>query len=202
MQGDIDSHLITLNVHFLFIYMLVREFITALNRWDKAGIWAFSLKTLALLFPESLRALLKALARHQQVGLIERVARGLYVNPKARCLPDDLLSALVLFLRPWSFNYLSLESVLSEAGWISQIPSRLTLMTTGRSQTFRTPYGTVEFVHTIQRVDQLRDELRFDARRELAVATPSRALHDLKHVGRHLDLIIVKEYVDATAYTH
>src|SRR5579871_531397 len=154
--------------------MLIRELIAALDRWDKAGIWAFSLKTLQLLFPEDSRAMFKALARHQQADVIERVARGLYVNPRARCLPSDLLSALVPFLRPWDFNYLSLESALSEAGWTSQIPSRLTLMTTGRSQIFATPYGTIEFVHTMQAESKLRNELRYDPRRELAVVTPSR----------------------------
>ncbi len=93
------------------------------------------------------------------------------------------------FLRPWDFSYLSLESALSEAGWISQIPSRLTLMTTGRSQIFNTPYGTIEFVHTMQAENKLRNEIRFDPQRELAVATPTRALRDLKRVGRNLDLV-------------
>ncbi len=182
--------------------MLVRELITALDHWDKAGIWAFSLKTLHLLFPKDSRAMLNALARHQQAGVIEHVVRGLYVNPRARCLPCDLLSALVPFLRPWDFSYLSLESALSEAGWISQIPSRLTLMTTGRSQIFSTPYGTIEFVHTMQAENKLRNEIRFDPQRELAVATPTRALRDLKRVGRNLDLVINQEHADATSYTN
>ncbi|NRO98476.1 hypothetical protein GWC77_21365 [Paraburkholderia sp. NMBU_R16] len=169
--------------------MLVRELIASMDHWDKAGIWAYSSNTLRLLFPESERAMLKALARHERAGLIVHVARGLYANPRARSMPPDVLSALVPFLRPWDFNYLSLESALSEAGWLSQIPSRLTLMTTGRSQTFETSYGTVEFVHTAQRPDKLRDDLVFDARRNLAVATLARALRDLKRVGRNLDLV-------------
>lgn len=182
--------------------MLVRELIAAMDRWDEVGIWAFSSATLSLLFPEDSRAMLKALARHQQAGLIQRVARGLYVNPRARSLPPDLLSTLVPFLRPWDFNYLSLESALSEAGWISQIPSRLTLMTTGRSQTFETPYGTLEFIHTARKPEKLRDELVYDSRRELAVATPSRALRDLKRVGRNLDLIMNMESVNATSHSN
>ncbi|RQR11325.1 type IV toxin-antitoxin system AbiEi family antitoxin [Burkholderia stagnalis] len=178
--------------------MQVRKLITALDKWDNAGIWAFSSATLALIFREEPRAMLKALARHQKAGLIEHIARGLYVNPRARSLPPDVLSALVSFLRPWSFNYLSLESALSEAGWISQIPSRLTLMTTGRTQTFKTPYGTLEFVHTAQKEDQLQDELVFDSRRQLPVATVKRALRDLKRVGRNLDLVRNLESENAT----
>ncbi len=71
--------------------MLIRELITASDRWDKVGILAFSLKTLHLLFPEGSRTMLKALARHRQAGVIEHVARELYVNPRARCLPCHLL---------------------------------------------------------------------------------------------------------------
>jgi hypothetical protein len=42
--------------------------------------------------------------------------------------------------QPVLFSYsLSLGSVLSDAGWISQIPSRATFMTTGRSQVFTPP---------------------------------------------------------------
>src|SRR5260363_323513 len=152
--------------------MRVRELVMTLEHSDKAGIWAFSLQTLKQLLPENTQALLKALARHSQARRIERVARGLYVNPRARCLPSDVLSALVSFLRPWAFNYLSLESALSEAGWFSQMPTRLTLTTTGHSQTFKTAYGTVEFVHTRQKSHPLRDELVFDPRRKLAIATP------------------------------
>lgn len=137
--------------------------------------------------------MLMGLARHQRAGIIERVARGLYVNPRARCLPPDVLSSLVSFLKPWDFSYVSLESALSEAGWISQIPSRLTLMTTGRSQTFETPYGTIEFVHTAQKLDRMPEDIYFDRTRELYVAAPERAYRDLKRTGRNLDLVEIPE---------
>jgi len=169
------------------------------DAWDKAGIWAFHLETLRRAFTagdgtkakaSADRALLKALAAHEKAGIVLRVARGLYVNPRARSLPADVLSTLVTFLRPWDTNYLSLESALSEAGRISQIPSRLTVMTTGRSQTFETPYGTIEFVHTARKLEKFRDDLVFDARRELYVARPNLAARDLRRVGRNVDLLI------------
>jgi predicted transcriptional regulator of viral defense system len=178
--------------------MSLRELISAMNRWDDAGIWAYSLNTLKLMFPEDLATLKKSLGRHVKDHLIERVARGLYVNPRARSFPPDVLSALVPFLRPWEFNYLSLESALSETGRISQIPSRMTLMTTGRSQTFATPFGTLEFIHTAQTGDQLRGEMIFDETRALDVASPARALRDLRRVGRNLDLVVNLESPDAT----
>jgi len=184
-------------VHFPYIKMLVRDLIQQLDRWDKAGIWAFTSATLQQLFPEDNRARLKALAQHQKTGLITHVARGLYINPRARSLPSDVLISLVQFLRPWDFKYLSLESALSETGAISQIPSRLTLMTTGRSQTFETPYGTIEFVHTAQKPEKLRHEVFWDSRRKLPVATPKRALADLKRVGRNVGLVSTSEIFHA-----
>lgn len=169
--------------------MRIQDLIKTLDRWDQRGFWAFTAQTLKLLFPENDRARTKALAAHQGAGLIERIARGLYINPRSRSLPQDLLSALVAWLRPWDFNYLSLESALSEAGMISQIPSRLTVMTTGRSQTFKTPYGTIEFTHTAQTPEQLRDDLVWDSQRELWVATPTRAQRDLVKARRNLGLV-------------
>jgi predicted transcriptional regulator of viral defense system len=177
--------------------MRARQLMDSLDRWDQAGIWIFSSNTLGLMFPEGKATLRKALATHVRAGILEHVARGFYVNPRARSLPNDLLAALVPFFRPWDFNYLSLESALSEAGWISQIPSRLTLMTTGRSQTFETPYGTIEFVHTARNPEQLQADLVIDDRRALPVAKPTRALRDLKRVGRNVNLVVPVEVDDA-----
>jgi hypothetical protein len=170
--------------------MRVRALLEALDRWDRVGIWSYSTQTLALIFREDPATLKKALTGHVRAGLLTRVARGLYVNPRARALPSDLLTAIVPFLRPWDFSYLSLESALSEAGWISQIPSRLTLMTTGRSQTFATPWGVIEFVHTAREGGRLTEGVAFDERRRLYVATPPRAWRDLRRVGRNEDLVV------------
>jgi len=169
--------------------MRVKALINTFDAWDRQGFWAFSSTSMKMMFPESDRARAKALAAHQASGLVERVARGLYINPRARSLPQDILSALVTWIRPLEFNYISLESALSEMGLISQIPSRLTVMTTGRSQTFTTPYGTIEFTHTSQTLDQLRSQVEWDPRRELWVATAKQAKRDLSNVRRNLDLL-------------
>lgn len=169
--------------------MRLKDLIRTFDEWDRRGFWAFTANTMKLLFPESDRARAKALAAHQSTGVVVRIARGLYINPRASALPSNLLSALVVWLRPMDFNYLSLESALSEVGLISQIPSRLTVMTTGRRQTFNTPYGTIEFTHTIQSPEQLRDQVIWDSQRELWVAKPALAKRDLTHARRNLDLV-------------
>jgi predicted transcriptional regulator of viral defense system len=178
--------------------MRASDLLSSLDRWDRDGIWVFSTNTLRLMFKEDRATLQKALAAHARTGLIEHLARGLYLNPRARSLPADVLSALVPFFRPWDFNYLSLESALSEAGWLSQVPSRLTLMTTGRSQTFATPYGTIEFVHTARSKESVRSDVVMDQRRGFAIALPERAWRDLKRVGRSLDLVTPLDEDDAT----
>lgn len=178
--------------------MRAMALIEALDRWDRAGVWAYNDKTLGLMFRgETQAALRKALTAHCRAGLLVRVTRGLYVNPRARSLPNDVLTALVAFLRPWDDNYISLESSLSEAGWISQVPSRLTVMTTGRTQTFDTPWGVIEFIHTARRGEALADGLQFDERRKIHVASAERAWLDLKRVGRNQDLVEVPEGIRA-----
>jgi hypothetical protein len=87
------------------------------------------------------------------------------------------------------YNYISLESALSEAGAISQIPlDRLTVMTTGRKGEYRTPYGVIEFTHTKRPEMEILDHV-YSAGRPLKMATLTTALRDLKRVGRNTHLL-------------
>ncbi|HIJ38257.1 MAG TPA: hypothetical protein HPP80_05095 [Rhodospirillaceae bacterium] len=167
--------------------MKLSTLIIELDRLDRLGIYAFTAATMRRIFCEDDRTMTKALKAHAATGVIQRVARGLYVNPRARSLPADRLAAMVPWLRPPpDFSWLSLESALSEAGLISQLPSRLTLMTTGRSGVFDTPFGIIEFTHTNQdRPDTVWDDLR-----ELNVATAPQAKSDLMRTKRNLGLVI------------
>ena len=144
-----------------------------------------------MIFDENEASLLTALMRHVKAGIIVRVSRGIYVNPRARSLPAEPLLALVSVMRPYEFCYLSLESVLSDAGWISQVPFRYTVMTTGRSGVFHTAYGVLEFTHTTK--PPRAPDVEFVRSRDIYVATPQRAYRDLRHVGRNLDLVEVLE---------
>ena len=52
-------------------------------------------------------------------------------------------------MRRGEYSYISLETMLSEYGAISQVPiDRLTVMTTGRKGEYETPFGVIEFTHT------------------------------------------------------
>ncbi|TDX32149.1 hypothetical protein DFO67_10298 [Modicisalibacter xianhensis] len=120
-----------------------------LDAWERQGRTVFTLRDLAKLFHEdSPKTLQEGLRRH---GILEGVSRGVYVYAQSHTPDAYRLERIARAMRRGEYNYVSLESALSEYGAISQIPvDRLTVMTTGRKGTYRTPYGTIEFTHTSQ----------------------------------------------------
>jgi len=134
-----------------------------------------------------------ALVQH---GCLWRPARGLYVNPYARCLRRGyLLEELAAVLRRDHTTYLSLESVLCEYGAISQLmPDRITVMTTGAGGTLRTDHGVIEFTHTARTRAQLEAGLLADPRRPLPLARLDVAWRDLQRVGRNVGMVDPEEY--------
>ncbi|CAI9008010.1 type IV toxin-antitoxin system AbiEi family antitoxin [Pseudomonas sp. IT-P294] len=162
-----------------------------------------------LFTPDDLRALVPdisegayktLLSRAASDGHLTRLCRGLYLFEAAK--PS---SGLVLFhaaarLRAMQFNYISLETALSDCGVISQIPINwISLMSSGRSSTISCGrWGTIEFVHTRQKPQDLVDQVHYDARCRLWRATPQQALRDMKAAKRNMDLIdwsVANEFV-------
>ncbi|MFZ0565573.1 MAG: DUF6088 family protein [Chlamydiales bacterium] len=131
------------------------------------------------------------LSRAVSHGLLIRLCKGLYLYPKAQPQDGLLLYHAAAVLRSNTFNYISLETVLSDAGVISQVPLNwITLMTSGRSYKFSCgKYGTIEFVHTNQKPSDLADLLAYDPRCGLWKASVSLALRDMKATHRSCDLI-------------
>jgi len=145
------------------------------------------------LFPELSHGAYRALLhRAERRGILERVCQGVYQYTGS---PDN--SGLILFhaaasLRPQHFNYISLETMLSEAGLISQVPlAWVTLVSTGRSAEVRCGrFGTIEFLHTERAMSQVIGELTYDASRHLYRASPELALADMRRFGRStMDLV-------------
>ena len=131
------------------------------------------------------------LKRAEGAGILKRVCRGLYLYSKSQHHKGDLLFHAAARLRADCFNYISLETALSDAGIISQIPLQwITIMSSGRSSTIRCgQYGTIEFVHTKKAAGDFADALVYDGRCRLWRATPALALRDMRRAGRNLDLI-------------
>ena len=89
------------------------------------------------------------------------------------------------------FNYLSLETVLSDASVIPQVPMNwITLMSSGRSHVVDCgDFGHIEFVHTAQRPAEIGGELSYDVDRRLWRASVKQAIRDMRATRRSMELI-------------
>lgn len=132
------------------------------------------------------------LSRAVKAGLLQRVCKGIYLYPVADYPREHLLFHTAARLRASEFNYISLETALSDAGVISQIPIQwITLMSSGRSHIVDCGnFGKIEFVHTSRLPDALALQLNYDAECHLWRASVPLALRDMKVTRRStLDLI-------------
>ena len=163
-----------------------------LNKHASPTHCLFKAQDFRCLFPDLSHSAFKALlSRAVTSNLLIRVCRGLYIFEKSTPSDGLLLYHIAAQLRPNDFNYLSLESALSDAGVISQIPiNHITIMSSGRSNKINcVPYGRIEFIHTTQQPSHLTQQLVYDASCGLWRANVQLALRDMKACHRPLDLI-------------
>ena len=104
---------------------------------------------------------------------------------------ENILFHAAARMRANAFNYLSLETALSDAGAISQVPMNwISLMSSGRSHVVNCgDYGHIEFVHTAQHPNDLVGELAYDPDRRLWRASVRQALRDMKATRRSMELV-------------
>lgn len=171
------------------------DFIHKLAELDRKGVYVLAKRDIEQMFPnEDAKALEKSLQRLVVDKLLLRVAKGIYLNPYASSRNSRAIEQVAKALRPDSFSYISLESILSEYGVISQIPmSRITVMTTGARGVFETPLGTIEFTHTKRSAESLMERTLHDERRPLRIARKMAAVQDLYRVGRNTNMIDQEE---------
>ncbi len=152
----------------------------------------FALPDLHALLPEHQDGAFKSVVtRLEKKEELIRVCRGIYMLPESPLRGSDLLGHTAARLRASYFNYLSLETVLSEAGIISQIPvNRITLMSSGRSNVISCGmYGSIEFIHTRKKAADLAPRLSYDPRYGLWRASNAQALQDIRNTRRDTGLI-------------
>lgn len=163
--------------------------VRALAEHDRKHPPVFTKYDLSHLFPHARQQTFDAaLNRLVRSRILIRGARGVYVNALSANLDGHTIEHIARALRRGRHNYVSLESALSRHDAISEIPLRLNVMTTGRSGTFRTPFGTIEFTHTRRTAGSIIDGT-VDVGRPLRLATRMTAYRDLVRVGRNLDLV-------------
>jgi hypothetical protein len=169
--------------------------IKTLGVWDKAGKYVFTKHQLCKLFPQDLpKTFNEGLKRLVKDNILVRACRGVYINPQASSLDSYTIEHIAKALRPGEYNYVSLESILSEYGAISQIPlDRITIMTTGRKGVYKTPYGTIEYTHTKRDWSNILKEIKTVEKRPLRIASKKIAWRDLKRVGRNTNMVNLRE---------
>lgn len=163
------------------------------DKFSKKGKNIFLARDLETIFPEeSLKTLQKSIDRLVDAEILKRAAKGVYAYTRASLGPYPLES-LAVNIRRGKYNYISLESALSQYGVISQIPiDRLTIMSTGRSGEFVTPWGVIEITHTSKKPSEILSNT-IEGRGPLRIATKETALRDLRRVGRNTHLIQSEE---------
>jgi len=169
--------------------------IQVLRLWDQKGKYVFTKHNLSKLFPDdNPKTFTEGLRRLVNAGILTRTCRGIYINPHAQSSHSYIIEDIAKALRPGEYNYVSLESMLSEYGVISQIPlDRLTVMTTGRKGLYKTPFGTIEFTHTKRPIANIIDNIIQQDSRPLRITSKAIAWRDLKRVGRNTNLVNIEE---------
>ncbi|MEK9498469.1 hypothetical protein V2H77_18775 [Photorhabdus sp. P32] len=167
--------------------------IKTLDEFSKMGKNIFLLRDLEVIFAdETLRTLKKSVDRLIKAGLLVRITKGIYANARVS-LGAYPLESIAINIRRGEYNYISLESALSQYGVISQIPiDRLTIMSTGRSGEFETPWGVIEITHTNRKLSEILKGT-LESRGPMRIAKKETALRDLRRVGRNTHLIQQEE---------
>lgn len=131
------------------------------------------------------------LSRAVKANILRRPCRGIYIPAEATFSDGQLLFHIANQLRPNEFNYISLETALSDAGVISQIPMNwVCILSSGRSNLISCGnHGTIEFVHTSRQPNDVLEDLTYNHARGMWQASVSLAIQDMKMCRRNCDLI-------------
>ena len=137
----------------------------ALEELCSSEHYLFAVSDFRALLPDlNSNALKTLLSRAQADELLKRVCRGIYFYDRVEYPRGFILYHTASRLRAEHFNYISLETVLSDEGIISQMPiNRITIMSSGRSSIINcASLGSIEFVHTKKKPDSLAGRLIYD----------------------------------------
>ncbi len=171
----------------------------ALTDMERRNLFVFTRRDMEKMFPdETDKGMEKSLQRMVKNQLLIKAARGVYVYAPALMRNGGrIIESVARALRPGQISYVSLESMLSEYGIISQVPvSHLTVMTTGASGLHDTPFGTIEFTHTKRSIPEVLERTIVVEDRPLRIAKKRAAVQDLYRVGRNIDMIDPEERDD------
>ena len=132
------------------------------------------------------------LSRAVKDGFLERACKGIFIFTKVKFDRSRVLPLVTKKMRAGSLNYISMESVLSEEGVISQqLMNWLVVMTGGRSGVIDCGrFGSVEFIHTEKSFENIAEHLHLDENTAMFKADSDLAYRDMVSAKRKtLDLV-------------
>lgn len=169
----------------------VNKLLTVFSHAVKAGGGIHTSQELAFMLGEPYSpTFTKFLSVCVKKGIIRRVSNGVFESTLTPPDPTTAIYKIIKKLRGNVLSYISLESQLSYTGEISQVVmDRVTVMTKGRSGTFSTPYGVIEFTHTKKPLSVIMPGLYYDADIQMYRATTEHAIQDLKDCNRNVHML-------------
>jgi hypothetical protein len=178
--------------------LTLKSLLTFLDDIDLKGKWIIPSKALKAVFDEKDNTLYKKLNFFVDSGVLMHLTKGFYANKRARSKSAFFLEEMAKYFRPEDMFYESLESGASELSLISQIPNRLTLVTSGRSYTYYTPLGIIEFTHRKLDYEKFQKLIKenmiiYDNIKKIYCANKHLIKKDLIRSGRAVDLMYEQE---------
>lgn len=171
--------------------MKTKDIVSFLRYLDIKNLWVFNAPMAGFFLNESGKKLHQSLQRYVRCGLLRHLVADVYANAFLVSLPTSNLSALLPYVRPGHFSYISFESALSDYGAISQIPFILTCATTGESGVVETSIGRFDFTKVPH--DNFLNSVYFDRELGMYYAEPALAYRDLQAAKRNLGLVDMEE---------
>ncbi|HEY5485087.1 MAG TPA: hypothetical protein VIJ80_00095 [Candidatus Cryosericum sp.] len=149
--------------------MSTRDYLDLLSTWKQKKI--FRTVDFATLLSRNMPSVRVELSRLVSRGMLNRVSKGLYLNPYNPPTQEEL----AMVLKPLA--YISMESALARHGILSQSPFTMTLVTTGSTDTVDAMNTRFEYHHL-----QSRWFIGYDRRDTYDMAEPEKALCDLVYL--------------------
>lgn len=177
------------------------EIVSFLHFLEKNSTWFFSLSTLGFFLKRNPDQYLAGdLSYYIEAGLIEHVGDDIYAFIISSMIPFNAQELLVHALRPSALNYISFETALNDYSIISQIPTLLTVATTGKDGFYESKSYRIEFIHVDHDWLTISQNCYYSQTQDILFASPLFALSDLCTLNRNTHLIQEDEIEEAQAF--
>jgi hypothetical protein len=139
----------------------------------------FSTRDYAVFQNQLIQAASRSLKRLASKGIITRITKGLWGNPKH---PNFNPLGAVPYLLGNEQGYISFLTALHRHGLISQIPTTIQIATTGHSRRVKTPIGTFELFQL--KFEMMRSGVQWaEGKAPYRMASPEKALLDTLYLS-------------------